>query len=68
MTTFEIPLGNAPRAGQALHLVKWEHTADGWESQTLLVTYVYSTADRWEVELDGQRVTLSRTEWLLFQP
>ncbi|MGJ4843625.1 hypothetical protein [Leifsonia sp. Le1] len=47
MTEFEIPLGNAPRCGENIHLVRWTRSADGWAAETLLATYVSSTHDEW---------------------
>ena len=44
MTTFETPIGNVPKLGQDMHLVRWIRSADGWRSQTLLCTYRGSTA------------------------
>lgn len=66
MTEFEIPLGNAPRCGENIHLVRWTRSADGWAAETLLATYVSSTHDEWVVDQSGQERRLSRPEWALF--
>lgn len=66
MTTLETPIGNVPKAGQDVHLVRWIHTADGWTSETVLCTYLACTAEAWIVDSRGERVALARDEWSQF--
>ncbi|GIT80825.1 hypothetical protein LLS1_24940 [Leifsonia sp. LS1] len=66
MTTYETPIGNTPKAGQDIHLVRWVHRADGWSSETLLCTYLAGTRRDWIVESHGSRVELPREEWAQF--
>ena len=66
MTTFETPIGNVPKLGQDMHLVRWIRSADGWRSQTLLCTYRGSTAHEWIVDQNGEEVLLPRDEWAQF--
>lgn len=66
MTTYETPIGNAPKPGQDIHLVRWIRSADGWSSETVLCTYLGGTRHDWIVEQRGERVRLARTEWAQF--
>jgi hypothetical protein len=66
VTTFETPIGNVPKAGQDIHLVRWLHSGDGWKSQTLLCTYLASTSEHWIVESQGEQVALQRDQWAQF--
>jgi hypothetical protein len=66
VTTFEAPIGNVPKAGQDVHLVRWIRSADGWTSQTLLCTYLGCTPDHWIVDSRGEQVSLARDEWSQF--
>ncbi|MFP3464240.1 hypothetical protein [Leifsonia sp. SIMBA_070] len=66
MTTFETPIGNVPKVGADVHLVRWVRTADGWASETLLCTYVACTPDAWIVDSRGEQMELARDEWSQF--
>ena len=66
MTTFEAAIGNVPKPGQDVHLVKWTRSADGWTSETLLCTYVTCTPESWIVHSRGEQVALARAEWSQF--
>ena len=66
MTTYDTPIGNAPKAGQDIHLVRWIRSADGWSSETVLCTYLGGTTREWIVESHGERVKLAREEWAQF--
>ncbi|MEV8214307.1 hypothetical protein [Leifsonia sp. NPDC077715] len=66
MTTFDTPIGNVPKPGQDVHLVRWIRSADGWTSETVLCTYVACTPDSWIVDSRGQRMALAREEWSQF--
>ncbi len=66
MTTSEAPLGTAPKPGQALHLVRWIRSADGWTSETVLCTYLGCTPEEWLVETNGEEAALPRSEWAQF--
>ena len=66
MTTFESPIGNVPKPGQDVHLVRWVRSADGWSSETLLCTYLGCTSDSWIVDSHGEQVSLARDEWSQF--
>ena len=66
MTTYETPIGNAPKPGQDIHLVRWIRSADGWSSETVLCTYLAGTPSHWVVERHGERVSLYRAEWAQF--
>lgn len=66
MTTFEPSIGNIPKPGQDVHLVRWVHSADGWTSETLLCTYVSCTPEQWIVDSRGEQVSLERAEWSQF--
>jgi hypothetical protein len=66
VTTHETPIGNTPKTGQAIHLVRWIRSADGWSSETVLCTYLGGTPQHWIVEQHGERVRLERQEWAQF--
>jgi hypothetical protein len=66
MTTLGIPLGNTPKKGTDIHLVRWAQTDDGWRPETVLATYVASTSDEWIVNQAGQQRRLPRDQWLQF--
>ncbi|MDN4614249.1 hypothetical protein P5G50_07270 [Leifsonia sp. F6_8S_P_1B] len=66
MTTYDTPIGNAPKPGQDIHLVRWIRSADGWSSETVLCTYLGGTPHEWIVESAGERTALSRDEWAQF--
>ena len=66
MTTYDTPIGNAPKPGQDIHLVRWTCSADGWSSETVLCTYLGGTPKDWIVERFGERVSLAREEWAQF--
>lgn len=66
MTSYETPIGNAPKRGQDIHLVRWIRSADGWSSETVLCTYLGGTPKQWIVEQHGQRMELAREEWAQF--
>lgn len=66
MTTYDTPIGNAPKPGQDIHLVRWIRSADGWSSETVLCTYLGGTAKEWIVEKFGENVRLARDEWAQF--
>lgn len=66
MTTYDTPIGNAPKPGQDIHLVRWIRSADGWSSETVLCTYLGGTPNDWIVERFGEQVQLARDEWSQF--
>jgi hypothetical protein len=66
VTTYDTPIGNAPKPGQDIHLVRWIRSADGWSSQTVLCTYLGGTPKEWIVESGGERTALPRDEWAQF--
>lgn len=66
MRTFEIPLGNMPKKGADIHLVRWAQTDDGWQAETVLATFVASTSDEWIVDQSGEQRRLPRDQWLQF--
>ncbi|MFP3464603.1 hypothetical protein [Leifsonia sp. SIMBA_070] len=68
MSDFEIPLGNTPKCGAELHLVRWVRVGGEWRAETLLVTYRAASHDEWLVEQHGQQQSLDRNQWLVFQP
>jgi hypothetical protein len=66
VSTFESHIGNVPKPGQDVHLVRWIRSADGWTSETLLCTYRGCTPDQWLVDSHGEQVALARDEWSQF--
>lgn len=54
------------RIGQLISLVHWDRVAGDWKYTTLLVEYAGRDDQHWNVVTHGQRMTLARDEWSIF--
>lgn len=68
MTYIDLPIGLTPRVGAEFYLLRWSRGREGWTVETILATYVSSTAGEWVVDHRGRERRLSRQEWLRFLP
>ena len=66
MSAMEFPIGNLPRKGTEIHLIRWLRTDDSWTNETVLVTFVEATEDDWLVSTRGGGRRLPREEWAIF--
>ena len=62
----EYPIGNLPKKGTEIHLIRWLRTTDSWRNETVFVQYIDATDDVWVVGTSHGEQELSRDEWAIF--